>query len=253
MKNSKKIILSTEGIQIGGRLILWVEVREVKVLDAQPLGFMFYKMQQQAITIILKSGEEMHIWVEFYANGSDIRLLIQQAEVILEHGGSFDKLHLPANREQIYTEGDINAETFHYYWRSVFKAINTYMFLGFAIFSIWIFSNTKGVLLYVLPVILLILFILVSLQQHYFMLSDKFLVVKNAWLPYRKLIIPLHDITKVATETLPKQETALVITTTEYKMKRYQAGSLKEEDFKELVAEIEKKISHKKAKTSNTH
>ena len=83
------------------------------------------------------------------------------------------------------------------------------------------------------------------MQQHYFMLSDKFLVIKNEWFLWRKIIIPIKNIRSVSSETLRKQETALVVTTNDYKTKRFQAGALKESDFKELIEEINKKVKHK--------
>jgi len=246
IRNSKKVRITTEGIEIGRKTVLWGEVNGLSIIGKQPIRFIIARFMQEAVTITLKSGEEIYIWVDFYGNGSQIRQIMKQAETILKNNGNFGKLALTTTEPDTFTDRDVATETFTYYKRSAFRFFSVYIFIGFLIFSFFVFNGQDFGIKIAFIILLPIIFFIIGWQQHYFMVSDNFLVVKNHWLLWRKLIIPINDITGIRSETLRKQETALVVTTGDYKTQRFQAGRLKQSDFSALIDEVNKNIKHKK-------
>ncbi|MFI5133100.1 MAG: hypothetical protein ACHQEB_02135, partial [Chitinophagales bacterium] len=75
-------------------------------------------------------------------------------------------------------------------------------------------------------------------QLHYFLFSNKNLIVKKHFFFWINKSYNIEDITEVNFEEANKQAKALRITTKDFKSKKYQAGSLREKDWNELKEKL---------------
>lgn len=229
-----KIRISKSGIRIGNAQINFMEIKNINVRENVFANYLWIPYPQESC-VIETEAKEWVIPVENYSNGHLIRTNLAEIKKCLKGEKSTFK---------IYQKSFVDTKSKFYefsgfceYRQSIFRFFNFYMFgllilmflsLGFAIRTnlfLSIFGGTFALLIYCA----------LGVQTHYFLISDTYLVVKNLLLPFRYFAFDLKDIKVVESEWLPKQETALKVITTDYKIRRFQSGLLNDEMFSELI------------------
>ena len=98
-----------------------------------------------------------------------------------------------------------------------------------------------------IPLVLLSIPSLLSYQMHYFIIGQKYLIIKNTIWLWRKDIYQLTDIKEVVIETPHRLSTSLRVITNDYRDKLYPAGSLSDKTWREMM----KQLQNSKVKVRN--
>lgn len=197
-------------------------------------------MPIEATTLNLKSGKQKYIWADNYSNISEIRILLDRAEKLLsENKTEMNSLDFKINRNgkilnQINFKNKIEFNGNHFLYA------NGLLFYGFIVFVLFMFfqnptrmiNNYKALLF--LITVGTVMCSIYSFKMHYFIITEKYIIVKNSiWFWFTK-IYEIENIKELVIETPHKQSTSLRIITNDFQSKMYQAGSLRAKTWTEL-------------------
>jgi len=237
---SPRIIITNTDLTIGKKKIDFSEIKIISVRAKSSENFLFIPYRFEASILTLSSNEEVVIAVENYINGNVIRMNLNKLKDNLL--GKSKTFEVVERDENFRTNSEIiDIRTATKYMQTPFKSINNYFFVAFCSFMIWLMFQMTDVPIFVMlfPLLMFCMFYLVLIaQNHYFILTDKHLIIKNLFLPTRKHIFKIDNIDYVETEDLPKQETALKVMTKNFKIHRFQSGLMTYEMYTDLIRKI---------------
>jgi hypothetical protein len=223
----------------------WTEIKEIQITGKQPCKFLFVSMPVEATTILLNDNSEVYLWVDYYSNKSDLRVVLERANDILKGNKQFTKLDFniskPDFSRQIST--DNQGQEFN---GNHILTFNGVIFYGWIIyFTYLILSLNKNPLnniagLIAIPLVLLSIPALLSYQMHYFLIGRDFLVIKNTIWFWKKDVYLLTSIREVVIETPHRLSTSLRIITTDFRDKLYPASSLSDNTWREVIEQLRK-------------
>ncbi len=182
---SPKIVITGTYITIGKMKIDFGEIKIISVRAKSSGNFIFIPYRFEASTLTLSNNEEAVIAVENYINGNVIRMNLNRLKDNLL--GKSKTFEIVERDENFRIDNEIiDVRTATKYMQTPFKSINNYFFVGFCSFMIWLMFQMKDVPIFVMlfPLLMFSMFYLVLIvQNHYFILTDKHLIIKNLFLP----------------------------------------------------------------------
>lgn len=249
--NFPKITIDKSGISFSTYLKTefynWEEIKSIKITGKENLNFLFASMPMEATTLTLKSGKIKNIWADNYSNISEIRILLDRVEKLISEDKKemnllsfrIDKNQKSLNQIELKNQIEFNGNHF-----LSANGLILYGFIAFILFMIFqnpskIIGNYKALLF--LSSIGLFMCGIFSSKMHYFIVTDKYIIVKNSiWFWFNK-VYEIDNIKELVIETPHKQSTSLRIITKDYKSKMYQAGSLRDNTWTKLKEYLLKK------------
>lgn len=223
----------------------WNEVKDIEITGKQFHKFLFVSMPIEATTIHLNDNSDIYLWVDYYRNKSELRLILDRANSILQANRQFSSLDFSIDRpgfsKQLSTDND--GKEFN---GNHFLTFNGLIFYGWIVFFTYLILTSNKIqlnniaALIAMPLVLLSIPALLSYQMHYFIVGQNYLTIKNTIWFWKKDIYLLNDIKEVVIETPHRLSTSLRIITTDYRDKLYPAGSLSDSTWKEMMEQISK-------------
>jgi hypothetical protein len=223
----------------------WTEIKEIQITGKQFSKFLFVSMPVEATTIQLKDNSEIYLWVDYYRNKSDLRVVLERANDILQGNKQFTRLDFniikPDFSRQIST--DNQGQEFNGNHFLTFNGIIFYGWFGFFTYLILTIdrnplNNMAGLI--AMPLVLLSIPALLSYQMHYFVIEQDFLVIKNTIWFWKKDVYIHANIKEVVIETPHRLSTSLRVITTDFRDKLYPAGSLSDNTWREIIEQLRK-------------
>ncbi len=236
---SPKVIITDNEVIIGGQKLRINEIKLVSVRGKSDDSFFLIPYRYESCSIQLQNEEEYSVAVENYSNGNVIRMNFNALNNFI-HGKSTNFTVIESDNEFNVSNELIDTRTAEKYMRTPFKSINNYFSVGICGFMIWMMFQMKDFPIVMLfPAVMFSMFyFILTMQNHYFLITDTHLIVKNLFLPSRQKVFKFNDIDYLETEDLPKQETALKVITKNFKIYRFQSGLMSYEMFTDLIRKI---------------
>jgi hypothetical protein len=195
---------------------------------------------EEISTLNLSTGEKIFIRTECYKNSPEIRQTLEKIILSLEKGEKGFDISLARNAES-------HSEKLPYYeqeglWNLKFSGnpffnLNAVLFFGF---TTGLFLATKNTIqlyperLPILIIPIIVFYLGLGFQLHYFILSDKCLTIKNHFWFWKRHIYPLQDVREIVFESPHKTSNSMRIITNRFQSKLYPAGSLRRSHWKKL-------------------
>jgi hypothetical protein len=225
----------------------WNEVEEIELTGKQFHKFLFISMPIEATTFKFKDNSIFILWADYYRNISDIRVVLQRADkLIKDKSKSIYSLNFGINR-QLYSDSEVGFSVTDEYNGNHFLTFNALLFYGFLIFFGYMVSQKPMVFLtnygalFSISFSTLVFCGILSYQMHYFILTDKFLIVKNSIWFWRKDIYSLDNIREIVIESPHRLSTSIRVITIDFKTKLYPAGNLTDKTWKLLRDKLQSK------------
>lgn len=221
----------------------WTEIKGIKLTGKQNHKFLFATTPMEAATIQLIGNSQIYLWMDYYRNRSDIRIVLDRANNILQGNRQFTELDfniVKYKRTDQYVYSD-NAKEFN---GNHLLSANGIFFYGWLIFiSFVVFSRPQVILsnygaVISLSFVTLVFTIVLSYQMHNFKITDHHLIVRNTFWFWRKDIYPLEEIREIVIEPPGRLSTSLRVITKDFHDKLYPAGSLHRETWKRLIEQF---------------
>lgn len=188
----------------------------------------------EAAMIQFKNGQTRFIYGEMYENSWLIRSYLKQVVI--------DKKDFSAQGSYSNEKSELDNEVYDIYKGNQFLTVQGIILWGFTAFLLFI-ALKVGVLpaFLFIAVFLSFFFYNLSRQMNYFKLSDKFLVVKNHNLFWKKDVYGLSEIREVVFETRAKMPICLRVITNEYGDKLYPGDTLSRRTWFAFKTQLENK------------
>lgn len=242
--HTPRVSINGERMQIGKASFALHEINSINLQAFHDIFFFIFPYQEVGTIIELKDGRKYTLFAGHYLNGSLMLLNLAGLSDFLKGKAAFFSPILHHKKEQ--PEQFISANYVEYR-QPVYTCFNFYIFgiLSLMGFVAALYLPLSGkfpwfVSLLFLAMSSLFIFAMV-MQSHYFLLADDHLLIRNYLLPWKKKTFVIADIYSAFSEQIGNQETALRITTNEFKVHRYQSGLLDDALFEHLTISIEKK------------
>ncbi|MGC3945172.1 MAG: hypothetical protein QM762_11780 [Chryseolinea sp.] len=237
-RKTPQITINDHEIWIGNRVISVSDIVLVTVRGKSSDTVLFVPYTFESSSILLADGNQISIAVENYENGNVIRMNLSRLnDFILAKSKKFHPVSTHADDQIIRHPIDIQRARI--FKLMPWKSFNNFLFLGMCVVAIGVAFDITRPLLLVFPFTVFTLFysLLVN-QNHYFIVSENHLIVKCYFLPRWERSFRLDDIQIVETEEVPRQQTALKLMTSDFRIYRYQSGLLNYELFEQLIRAI---------------
>lgn len=247
MINFPKVIISKSGISFSTyfkkTFYAWDEIESIRITGKEYFKILFRSIPMEATTLYLKNGKCEYIWSDSYLNISEIRTVLARAEKLLsENNNKMNLLDFEIGRSQRELN-DINLQDKIKFNGNQLRSANGLIFYGFIFFSLSAFfknpsskmTDHYGAIIFLLLVGSIICWIL-SVTMHYFVITEKYIIVKNnVWFWWSK-VYEIENIKEIVLEMPLRQSTSLRIITKDFHSKTYQASSLRDKTWVELKA-----------------
>lgn len=231
-KLAPAIELNNEYIRFYSTQYSWSEVEKIELHGKRSFIFLTTK---EGTSVVLKSGGRRIFLDSLYSNTGEIKRFIQ--DVIIEKKPFASTAISAASAEE--TSG----ETF-----AAYKGVQLYNYRGIllwlielALVYVAIVNRTSNGALVFCLITALVSFLGFSYFMNYFELSDRFLLVSNHNLLWKKKLYRLSDIKEVVFEQPDKMPVCLRIITNDFESKHYPAATLWDKDWRALKKALESK------------
>lgn len=242
ISKSPQIEIDGKGIRIGNESIDFAEIEKIRVRSKHTTYFLIMSYDYvEASSIVLKTGTEYTIFVEHYWNGSLIRTNLSNLSNFLKGQTSSFRVSTTTFTQEESLQ--FYLEDFQEYRQPPYKFANYYIFSPLVLLLIYvaIFLEAPFILRGIFLVLALAFYFILVRQSHYFLLGENHLIVKNYLFPWWRKPFLIKGINHVTTETQPKQETALKVITTDFRIHRFQSGLMNDSMFSRLINAIKAK------------
>ncbi|MEO8406225.1 MAG: hypothetical protein ABI480_16570 [Chitinophagaceae bacterium] len=216
------------------RLITTTDIHQID-LFAQENLYSRARRSELAIRIDLQNGGKIILADTFYSNSHIIKKTLEE---------NFSSKIKPykIERPALSVSGFIDTEP-EKFGGSPFLSITGLMpILLITVMSVLVITSTTAdrsfALLTEAAIIFIFLIPLFGLQFHYFLISDRTLVVKNYLLPWVKKTYDLDDVIEANREKRYRQPYCLRISTRDFRSKKYAAASLQQQTWKRLKLKL---------------
>jgi len=216
----------------------WESLEKVILTGKQPFKYLF-SYQMEGMMLLFKNGKVKYLFDDFYSNLGEVKSFIQQ--VVIEKKSAFDYTPEPVHKK------DMIPETFAVFKGSQFTSLRGVILWGLYAIILVMFLLRPGYLDHInIPKFVLLFglfcfawFYLNSLVMNYFLASEHYLEVKNHNLFWKKRIYGLDDIKEVAIETQGKMPNSLRIITKDFRSTVFPAGTLNDRNWRSLKEKLE--------------
>jgi len=221
----------------------WSEIKEIQLTGKRPHKFMFIAMPVEATTILLNDNSVIYIWVDYYSNKSELRVILDRANKILHDNKKITTLDFDINRpdHSEYYIDDNDAKEFNGNHLLTSNGLFFYGWLGFIAFMVYlkpqVFLTNFGAIISI-SLATIVFSISLSYQMNYFKMTNKYLIVKNSIWFWRNDVYLLSDIREVVIESPRKLSKSLRVITNDFQGKLYPSGNLRKSKWKELIEQL---------------
>lgn len=222
----------------------WTEIKEIQITGKQFSKFLFVSMPLEATTIQLNDNTELYIWADYYRNKSELRVVLERANMILQGNKQFSRLDFNVSKLEFLSKITTDNQGQEFNGNHILT-FNGLMFYGWIIFFTHLILTTNKIQLnniaglIAMPLVLLSIPALLSYQMHYFIIGQNILKVKNTIWIWKKDFYHLTDIKEVVIETPHRLSTSLRVITNDYRDKLYPAGSLSDKTWREMMRQLQ--------------
>lgn len=237
-RKSPGISINDHEIWIGNKVISISDIVLVTVRGKSSDTVMFVPYTFESSSLLLADGNQVSIAVENYENGNVIRMNLSRLnEFILGRTKTFNPVSSHTDDQIIRHPIDTKrARVFKF---SPWKSFNNVLFSGMCLLAIGVAFDIDRPVLLVLPLTVFVLFFwLLVNQNHYFLVAENHLVVRCMFLPGWERSFRIDNIQIVETEEVARQQTALKLMTSDYRIYRFQSGLMNDEMFEQLIRAI---------------
>lgn len=247
LTNFPSFRIDRKGIEVStlfkSQKINWNELERIELTGKQPFRFLFLSMPIEATTIHLNNNTEIYLWVDYYRNKSELRIILDRANNILQDDKNFSTLDFNIIKPD-KSKYLPNLKEGKEYNGNHFLTVNGFIFYGWLfLFTYLIFDLDKKFLnsnavLFFIPLSLLSIPALLSYQMHYFIIGQEYLVIKNTIWFWKKDIYLLSDIKEIVIEMPYRRSVSLRVITNDYRDKLYPAGNLNNKTWSALMERL---------------
>lgn len=224
----------------------WSEIENIELTGKKQFGT-FFNTPLEATTFYFKNGELKHFWIEHYSNSPEIRIVLERAEKILcDKSSAFNNLEFNVYNEPNLIE-DVELREKEVFNDNHALSANGIIFYGFLIFTLYIiFENPSEIIekydkLLVISLVCLVLCGGFSYTMNYFILTDKYLIVRNSIWFWKKEIYRIDGIKEIVIDMPFRSSICLRVINNNYKSKVYQGSSLRNKTWGKLISRLEQK------------
>jgi len=222
--------------------IFKVEISSIDLAAREDIGFLGNSRLTSAIAIQYRETEKFVLADMFYRNSAELKEALQ--ENFLSNAGTGPLFpEYSGGREPLPAGEEDEAEKFA---GNAILSTNGITLLACALVLFLLVPqhrhrNTDPWLLtWGLPMIVLApLYFALGTQMCYFKLSDKYLVIRNQFLPWYRRSYRLDMIQNVVFERPYKRSYSLRVTTRDFSSKAFSAGSLRDDTWKALAKRLD--------------
>jgi hypothetical protein len=211
-----------------------IEEPEIKSIDLFSFQNLYWATGATTIAtkIELENGDHFIIADPIYKNSNAIKqALSDNFTKKIRHYHKADASRLT----QIVQEDDLEK-----FVGNPYTSLNAILFAGLTllfIIPVLSMANLRPIHLLVLFFIL-IFYLIFGSQLNYFLVSNKRLIIKNHFFPWKNKVYAIDEIIHANFESPHKRSDALRITTRDFKTKLYSAGSLRQRHWAGLKAKL---------------
>ena len=237
-RKSPRIIINDHEIWIGDQVVNVSDIVLVTVRGKSSDTVLFVPYTFESSSLLLADGNQVSIAVENYENGNVIRLNLSRLnDFVLGKAKQFHPVSAHADDHIIRHAIDIQRARI--FKLMPWKSFNNVLFIGMCLLTVAVASDITRPWLLVFPLTVFTLFyaLLVN-QNHYFIVTENHLVVRCLFLPGWERAFRVDDIQIIETEEVPRQQTALKLMTSDYRIYRYQSGLMDHDMFEQLIRAI---------------
>ncbi len=211
-----------------------IAATEIQLIDLFSKKDLYFTIGGETITIRidLEDGDKIILPDIFYGNIDKMKI------ALLENFKDKIKPYKTGKTNVLSSAGlETEAEKFA---GNPYTSFNGIMICGFTIFILILLLQKKAfVPAYLfLSVPLIIFYVGFGYQLHYFLISNKRLVVKNHLLPWINKVYNVEDIIEANFESQRRRSDALRVSTRDFKSKLYLAGSLRNKHWNLLKEKL---------------
>ncbi|HKZ66405.1 MAG TPA: hypothetical protein VJ111_08630 [Chitinophagaceae bacterium] len=222
--------------------ISWGQIRSISLTGKRDRGFM---LDSAEVSILhLNDGKEIIIWASFYKNICEIRTILEKVNTLIKENKPLTgNINLAFTNHYLrpLTNPLASSSQFIKYAGNPHTSFNGLLFYFLAAFIISIpFTSTKpfSPIAFVLLTPILMMYLGLGHQLHYFLISEDTLVVKNHFWLWKKHIYNLEEIREIIFEKPGRWTKSVRIITHDFREKLYPAGSLRSRNWKELKIKL---------------
>ena len=231
-KNSPKIIIEKDKIEIGNRYYFPHEIENIVFTGKRNLG----SNPMESMLIQFKSGKKIVIFDNMYSNISEIKQLLEQ--VILN-----EQEYNPIKIKKV-SKNDIRFEKEEKFKGPLFlsfSGIFLYGFIGFFIFLILTGDRNQPLInsIIAVGVWMIFLYSFLAWQMDYFGLKRNFLIIRNHNHPITVKVYRLSDIREVVFEQKGRLPNCMRVITVDYKKKLHFSQTLRKKTWIEMKKRLE--------------
>lgn len=243
LKEAPKVTITIAGIRIKSLFvdvnIPFHEIEKVELAQKSELRVFFHSTDMESTIIRSKNHGNFVLWDHYYGNSTLMKAILQKLNDLLEEGqlevGSLLYAQVPAKQLiSKVSQYDVRLEKFTTYQGNLLLNWNTLIILGSLVPAIlFVDKLTIGVIL-----VFLLPYGLFGYQSHYFMVSDKYLRVRN-YLWFRvDTTYRLEDIREVVIETPEQLARSARVVLKDFSFSVKPAGSLRTKDWSEFMNDL---------------
>jgi len=212
----------------------WNEIKRIKPTGKASFRYIL-PFPMEALTIYMNSGKKYIIFDEYYSNS----FLLKQFINSYFKTKTFPK----PKKDNKVSNQDIRFEQFNTVKGNAIFSFNGIIIWGMLLFFIFILiTKSSNIAKAIVPLSIIgsIWYLFNGYLCHYFELSNKFLVIRNHYLPWISSKYRNEDIKEIVFETRDKMPNCLRVITHSFKTKLYPAGTLKDSDWKSIIPHMKK-------------
>lgn len=238
-RKSPRITINDHEIWIGDRVISVADVVLVTVRGKSSDTVLFVPYTFESSSLLLADGNQVSIAVENYENGNVIRMNLSRLnDYVL---GKVKTFHpVSSHTDDQIIRHPIDTKRARVFKLMPWRSFNNLLFTGMCLLAIAVAFDIDRIILLVFPLMVIALFysLLVN-QNHYFMVTDNHLVVRSMFLPRWERSFRIDDIQIAETEDVARQQTALKLMTSDFRIYRFQSGLMNYDMFEQLIRAIQ--------------
>jgi hypothetical protein len=235
-KKASVVRVDSEAISVRGlfanRRVSRSDIRSIDLFSK--MYWWGWRERTVGIKMELENGKKIFIVDPFYKNIGEIKTSLVQHFGEKIKPTKFSAI-ATTNQAEIESEYEIIAGNPH----TSINGIMLYAFTSMFILVMIVQQYPFGLRYLILLAAIAIFYFILGYQLHYFLISNKHFVVRNHFMPWIHETYDVADIIEMNREQRYRRSDLLRITTRDFKMRFYPAGSLRKKHWKRLREKVE--------------
>lgn len=234
IKNAPTIILDEDFISFGNTTYALTDIKKVTLTGKRPFKYVG-NLPMEAATITFRNNEIRYIFNDMYSNSWEFKYFLKQVVV--------DKNNYTEKKELSIESNETIIDTFEVFKGNQFTSFRGIILWVLIIILIYAHFNNSIKKSYGANIFLagagLFCFFLNSYFMYYFKVSNSFFLIRNHNFFWVKKAYRISDIKEIVYETQGNMPNCLRIITKDYRDKLYPAGTLRDTDWLNLKTTLE--------------